>query len=155
MRPGSGEASLCTLADPLRLHLRQGGHYGEQDVAHQLIVSGEVLFSVGVKVDAVGLEALQVAHRLCHPLTAEAVERPEEHQVELAVGGCCKELGERLAVALALGAALVLDVLDVLDVLGDELVPSAHAPGAQLQKLVLGILPFVVGRGQRGWPDVP
>lgn len=138
--PSTGEACFRALADPLRLHLGERGHDGQEDVAHQLVVGGEVLLGVGVEVDAVSLEPLQVADRPRHALPAEAVERPEEHQVELATRRACEKLREGLAVSLALGAALVLHVLVL------ELVPGALAPGAQLDKLVLRILPFVVGR---------
>ena len=82
--------------------------------------SATVLLGVGVEVDAVGLQPLQVAHRPRHALPAEAVERPEEHQVELAPRRGREELGERFAVALALPAAL------------------PHVGGASLAMLQLG-----------------
>lgn len=138
--PGPGETSFGALADPLRLHLRERCHDGQEDVTHELVVGGEVLFGVGVKVDAVDLEPLQVADGLRHALPAEAVQRPEQHQVELAPGRGREELGKCLALALALPAALMLDVLM------HERVAGTHAPRPQLQQLVLGTLSFVVGR---------
>jgi hypothetical protein len=83
---------------------------------------------------------------LRHALAPEAVERPEEHEIELTARGVGEELGEYLPIALPLGAAFVLDIL------AHGLVPLARTPSPELQELVLRILALIVGRDPgRGW----
>jgi hypothetical protein len=55
-------------------------------------------------------EALQMRNRGCHSLAAEAVERPDEQNVELAPRSAGEHRCERLSVLDALAALLVFDV---------------------------------------------
>jgi hypothetical protein len=78
-----------------------------------------------------------VVERLEHPLAAETVQGPEEHQVELPLGGICKEPLELLPVGVfACGAVHVL--MSHRPALGGD-------EGAELRKLVLSVLTFVSG----------
>src|ERR1700719_3603746 len=89
-------------------------------------------------------EALQVCHRSSHALATEAVERPYEQEVELASCRVRKHCGELLSVLDALATVLVFDVFA-----GDG-VAHALAPCAQLQELVVGGLPLILG----GYPRI-
>src|ERR1700731_2467048 len=75
-----------------------------------------------------------------HALSAEAVERPYEQQVELASCSAGKHRCELLSVLGALAALLVLDVF------AHYWVAHTLAPCTQLQELVVGGLPLIVGR---------
>src|SRR5215469_8583174 len=75
-----------------------------------------------------------------HAFAAETVERPDEQQVELASRSADKHCCELLSVFGASATILVLDVFV------DDRVAHTPAPLAELPKLVLRILPFIVRR---------
>src|SRR5258707_7994085 len=85
-------------------------------------------------------EALQMSDSRGHTLAAEAVERPDEQNVELAPRGVGEHRCELLSVLDALAAILVLNVFT------DERVAHTLAPCTQLQELVLRVLPLIVRR---------
>src|SRR5262249_11523811 len=97
------------------------------------------LLGIAVKAHAVGSQPLQVQDGRDHAFAGEAVERPEQHAIELALVGILEQRSELLAVLGALPAAFMVNVLV------HELVASAGAPLPQLPQLVLRILTFVVG----------
>jgi hypothetical protein len=109
----------------------------------RLVFRGQVLFGEGTECDTMRGGALQMDNRGCHSLAAETVERPYEQEVELA--SCCagEHRRELLSVLDALAAILVFDVF------ADDRVAHARAPCPQLQELVVGGLPPVVGRYPR------
>jgi hypothetical protein len=74
-----------------------------------------------------------------HAFAGEAVERPEQHAIELALVGILEQRGELFAVFGAPFAAFMVNVLV------HEFVASAGAPLPQLPQLVLGVLAFVIG----------
>src|SRR6516164_1815929 len=137
---GSSHAGSGALANLLGLDLGQRGQQGEQDIAHKLVVGGQVRLCVTVESHAVGSQPLQVQDGRDHAFAGEAVERPEQHAIELALVGILEQRSELLAVLGALPAAFMVNVLV------HELVAIAGAPLAQLSELVLGMLAFVVGR---------
>jgi hypothetical protein len=139
LRSGSSHAGSGAVGYLLRLDLGQRGQQGEKDIAHKLVVGGEMRLGVAVEADAAGSKALQVHDGRHHAFAGEAVERPEQHAIELALVSILEQRSELLAVLGALPAALVVDIFV------QELVASAGAPLAQLSELVLRILPFVVG----------
>ena len=73
----SGHPGLCSLADFLRLHLRQGRQQGQKNIADQFVIRREVRLGVGMERHAVGGQPLEMTNRLRHPLPAETVQRPE------------------------------------------------------------------------------
>ena len=77
---------------------------------------------VAVEADAAGSKALQVHDGRHHAFAGEAVERPEQHAIELALVGIPEQRGELLAILDAFAAAFVVNVF-----VGD-LVASAGAP---------------------------
>jgi hypothetical protein len=79
-----------------------------------------------------------VQDRLNHSFSAEAVERPEEHEIELAAVRVLEQPGELCAALCALTAGFVIDIL------GRNLMPRPGAPFPQRDQLVLGVLAFVV-----------
>src|SRR6516165_2684534 len=136
---GSSHAGSGALANLLGLDLGQRGQQGEQDIAHKLVVGGQVRLCVTVESHAVGSQPLPVQDGRDHAFAGEAVERPEQHAIELALVGILEQRSELLAVLGALPAAFMVNVLV------HELVASAGAPLPQLPQLVLRILTFVVG----------
>src|SRR5262249_1548558 len=112
---------------------------GEQDIAKQFIVGGQVRLSVAVEANTAGGEALQVHDGRHHALAGEPIECPEQHTVEPALVGVLEQGGELLSSGRALPAALLVDVFV------SNLVPCTGAPGAHLPKVVLRVLAFVVG----------
>src|SRR5262245_65953975 len=54
---------------------------------------------------AVGVQPLEMMDRRHHALAAKAVERPEQHAIELAAAGVLEQGGKLLALARALAAA--------------------------------------------------
>ena len=139
LRSGSSHAGLGAFGYLLRLDLGERGQQGEKDIAHKLVVGGEMRLGVAVEADAAGSKALQVHDGRHHAFAGEAVERPEQHAIELALVGILEQRSELLAILDAFATAFVVNVF-----VGD-LVASDGAPLAQLSELVLGILPFVVG----------
>ena len=85
-------------------------------------------------------EALQMHDGRRHAFPAEPIERPDQQQIEFAPCGAGKHRAEPLPVFDALAAILVLDVFAL------DGVAHPTAPFAQLPKLVLRILSFVVRR---------
>ena len=75
-----------------------------------------------------------------HTLAAKAVERPEQHAVELAAAGVLEQGGKLFPLARALAPAHAINVL------ADEVVAGIGTPGAQIAELVLWILAFVLSR---------
>ena len=73
-----------------------------------------------------------------HAFAGEAIERPEQHAIELALVGILEQRGELFAVFGALFAAFMVNVLV------HEFVASAGAPLPQLSELVLRVLAFVI-----------
>src|SRR5262249_23513089 len=92
-----------------------------------------------VKCHAVAVQTLQVHDRLDHPLAGEAVQRPEQHHVELATVGVVEQLGELPAAFGTLPAGFMFDIL------GGNLMPRPGAPFPLTDELVFRILPAVVG----------
>jgi len=74
---------------------------------------------------------LQVQDGRDHAFAGEAVERPEQHAIELALVGILEQRSELLAALGALPAAFMVNVLV------HELVASAGTPLPQLPQLVL------------------
>ena len=76
--------------------------------------------------------------RFEYAFTAEAVERPEQHQIELVLAGVLEQALELLAVAVLAGGAVHILAADG---------PLLRGGGnAQLRELIFGVLPFVAGR---------
>ena len=98
---------------------------------------------VGAKVDAVGVEALEVDDGVHHPLATEPVERPQEHEFKSALSRVGEELRE-LPAFVGTGASGL-----PIDVLADDLVIHFLAVPPKLAKLVLRCLLLVFGRDPR------
>src|SRR5215472_18910464 len=78
-----------------------------------------------------------------HALAAKAVERPEQHAIELAAAGGLEQGGKLLALARSLAAAHAVNVL------AHEVVARTGTPRAQVAELVLRVLAFVLSRHPR------
>src|SRR5215831_338301 len=59
----------------------------QQDPPNHLVIGTEVRLGVAVECHAVGIQPLEVMDRRHHTLAAKAVERPEQHAIELAAAG--------------------------------------------------------------------
>src|SRR5262245_60832384 len=133
---GSSETGMHTLAEPDALLL--GDH--RQDREHRVFEDAhriEILLGEGSPVNAVLGEALEMLKGFEHALTAEAVEAPEEHHVELALAAVGEKLLELFTVAaLAAGA---------IDVLMDHRPVLRRGELPELLKLIGHILPAVAG----------
>jgi hypothetical protein len=140
VRSRAFETGFRPLTNLLALQLGERREHGEEDVADELVFSGQMLFGLRPECDAMRGEALQVRHRGRHSFAAEPIERPYEQEVELASRGAGKHRGELLSVFDAFATILVLDVF------AHNWVAHARTPIAQLAELVLRVLPFVVGR---------
>jgi hypothetical protein len=81
----------------LRLDLRQRTQDRQQGVPDELVVGVEVRFRLRVEFYPIAVEALQVHDRLHHPLAGEAVQRPEQHDIELAAVCILEQPGELCA----------------------------------------------------------
>src|SRR5262252_1357164 len=92
---------------------------------------------------AVGVQPLEMMDRRHHALAAKAVERPEQHAIELAAAGGLEQGSKLLALARALAAAHAVNVF------ADNVVARIDAPGAQIAELVLRVLAFVLSRHPR------
>src|SRR5262249_46874967 len=92
---------------------------------------------------AVGVQPIEMMDRRHHALAAKAVERPEQHAIELAAAGVLEQGSKLLALARALAAAHAVNVF------ADNVVARIGAPGAQVAELVLRILAFVLSRHPR------
>jgi len=73
-----------------------------------------------------------MVERLLHAFAAEAIERPEEHQVELPLAGVLEQALELLSVGMLAGGAV--------DVLVDDGPVLGSGERAQLGELVLAVL---------------
>jgi len=136
-------------ADPALLTgLLQTGHHalaethtfllsdGRQDAQHSILedpAAVKVLLGEAAVADAILQQALQVVERFEHAFTAEAVQAPEQHQIELPLAGVGKHALELLAVAMLAGGAVHV-LADDLPLLGGSELP-------QLRQLVPGVLP--------------
>src|SRR5262245_6251419 len=78
-----------------------------------------------------------------HALATKAVERPEQHAIELAAAGFLEQGSKLLALARALAAAHAVNVF------ADNVVARISAPGAQVAEVVLRVLAFVLSRHPR------
>src|SRR5215469_875824 len=71
----------------LGLLLGHGGEHRQQDPPNHPVIGTEMRLGVAVERHAVGVQPLEVMDRRHHTLAAKAVERPEQHAIELATAG--------------------------------------------------------------------
>src|SRR6516164_4572834 len=94
---------------------------------------------VAMECDSVRAQPLQMQNGWNHALSAEAIQRPEQHAIELAAT-CILEQGRELLAALGTLTSTLL-----INILGDDVMAGIGAPCTQLRQLVLGVLPLIVG----------
>src|ERR1700760_2070197 len=75
------------LTDANTLLLRERGHHRQHNIPHHLVVCREQRLCIAVKTYTVVCEPLEVADGWPHALAAEAVQRPAQHKIELALMG--------------------------------------------------------------------
>src|SRR5215472_14882938 len=140
LRSRLAHARNHTLRKPLGLLLGHRGEHRQQDPPDHLVIGTEVRLGVVVERHAAGIQPLEVMDRRHHTLAAKAVERPEQHAIELAAAGVLEQGGKLFALARALAPAHAVNVL------ADEVVAGIGTPGAQVAELVLRVLAFVLSR---------
>src|SRR5262249_40689974 len=143
LRSGLAHARNHALGKPLGLLLGHGGEHRQQDPADHLVIGTEVRLGVAMEGHAVGVQPLEMMDRRHHALAAKAVERPEQHAIELAAACGPEQCGKLLALARALAAAHAVNVF------ANNVVARIGAPGAQIAELVLRVLAFVLSRHPR------
>src|SRR5262249_59827881 len=92
---------------------------------------------------AVGVQPIEMMDRRHHALAAKAVERPEQHAIELAAAGVLEQGSKLLALARALAAAHAVNVF------ADNVVARIGAPSAPVAEVVLRVLAFALSRHTR------